>query len=117
MKLPSFISATFKKFKRSGSQAGGLKAPFNFNLIFWGVLSAAILAELFVAYNSLYQNTVFADQPQTIRSANVTRINTENYSLVKARLEIVRNYTSTSSIDFLGTKFGIGRSNPFADPE
>jgi hypothetical protein len=115
MKLPAFLSSLIKKIRRPAPQTGQFGATFN--LILGGVLSLAILGELLVAYNSLYQNLIFADQSQSVRSANVTRINTENYNLVKARLEKVKDYNATTTIDFLGTKLNTGRSNPFADPE
>jgi hypothetical protein len=114
------ISSAFKIFSKKLGRASGLGGSytsFNFNFIFGGILVFTIFAELITAYNSLYQNLIFSDQMQTVRSANVTRINTENYNLVKARLDAVENYNSTSTIDFMGSDPKIGRANPFADPE
>jgi hypothetical protein len=102
------LLATSIKLKKLNISSGSIT---------WFIFVLIILLELYTLYTTLYQNITFATQtPQELGAAAV-RVNDEKYEQVIKRLENISIYRPETDIDYTGIEPGIGRSNPFQDPE
>lgn len=99
-------------------ELGKIKINFKFSpdSIMWFLFAGIILVELVVAYNSIFRNLVFSDPSEEAVNTAVVRVNFVNYEKAVKRLDETYLFVPSQNIDFAGED-GIGRSNPFADPQ
>jgi hypothetical protein len=111
------LSAIFKKLSFGKSAAKPSRFKFSNELALWVVLAIIVLAELYVGYTAVWKNIIFSDEidPRTVDAA--VRINFDNYNRVTERLSEVEDFEVAPAIDFSGNEPGVGRSNPFSDPQ
>lgn len=89
---------------------------FSAGFAVWLVFCLVVLVEIWAMYQYLYKNLIFeGDSPDNITAAAV-RINYTNYDKVVSRLDRVKDFHATSTVDFIDKNLGMGRENPFTDP-
>ena len=89
---------------------------FSAGFAVWLIFCLVVLVEIWAMYQYLYKNLIFeGDSPDSITAAAV-RINYTNYQKVVTRLDRVKDFHATSTIDFIDESTGMGRQNPFTDP-
>jgi len=87
------------------------------DVVLWLVFLGVVIVESIAAFNFLYKNLLFKQEDVSAASSAIVRVNFENYEKVINRLDRVYLFTPGADIDFSGKEEGIGRDNPFSDPE
>lgn len=104
----------FSNKKNPAARGNFFLAP---ELLLWLLFVGVVAVEGITLYNSVYQALFAAPSALPDAAKTGVRINFENYQKVITRLDEVKLFHSTSTINFFGPAPSTGRSNPFLDPE
>ncbi len=121
------ISEISKKFSSGKTPGRGFLGRFKLSgpdfkirpeYFLWAIFALVVIFEIYALYAYAFRNLFFAVSvnAEQVNTAAV-RINSENYERVIRRIDRASDYNATSTIDFAGRREGVGRANPFAEPE